>query len=89
MAIPNLFWSYVGSLIQNLTTQKVDYSYTKIAFMSIGLILAVYGLKLIQNRAKEQVQLKIPIMVDESSNSSLNSPLIQHDLSMHPNIESN
>ena len=70
MAVPNLFWSYLGSLIQNLTTQQVDYSYSKIAFMSIGLLLAMYGLKMIQKRAKEQVLLKIPLAVDESSNSS-------------------
>jgi len=79
MAVPNLFWSYLGSLIQNITTQQVDYSYSKIAFMSVGLLLAMYGLKIIQNRAKEQVLLKIPLVVDESSNSSgqLYSPLIQ------------
>ena len=91
MAVPNLFWSYLGSLIQNLTTQQVDYSYSKIAFMSIGLLLAMYGLKMIQKRAKEQVLLKIPLAVDESSNSSgqLYSPLIQLNLSLHANIESN
>jgi uncharacterized membrane protein YdjX (TVP38/TMEM64 family) len=79
MAVPNLFWSYLGSLIQNLTTQQVDYSYSKIAFMSIGLLLAIYGLKIIQKRAKEQVLLKIPLGQDESTNSSgqLYSPLIQ------------
>jgi uncharacterized membrane protein YdjX (TVP38/TMEM64 family) len=48
MSIPNLFWSYVGSLIQNLTQKSdVEYSYSKIAFMSIGLILAIAGLKII------------------------------------------
>ena len=48
MSIPNLFWSYVGSLIQNLTQKSdAEYSYSKIAFMSIGLILAIVGLKII------------------------------------------
>ena len=48
MAIPNMFWSYAGTLIRNITDLKTgtqdENQYENLAFMLSGFNLAFFGL---------------------------------------------
>ncbi|CDW86044.1 UNKNOWN [Stylonychia lemnae] len=63
MSIPNLFWAYVGSIMQNIMEIADDESKSgeieKLIFMSIGFLIAIYGIYKVSQRAKEHVRMQM------------------------------
>ena len=61
MAIPNLFWAYVGSILHSITEWDADGDHRgdieKLIFMSFGFIIALIGIYQVSLRAKEQIKL--------------------------------
>eukprot|EP00347_Sterkiella_histriomuscorum_P006001 403354453 len=66
MLLPNLFWAYVGSLLQNISEitgdsdpENSDSMATKVerfTFMCLGFAIAIYGLYKVSQSAKESVR---------------------------------
>lgn len=61
MALPNLFWVYVGSILHSITDFADEEShkgeFEKLIFMSIGFLIALYGIYKVSQRAKEEIKL--------------------------------
>ncbi len=55
MSIPNLFWSYVGTLMNNLLDYQNTHSYKKLSFMILGFLIALYGLRKLSNKATNYI----------------------------------
>ena len=60
MSLPNIFWAYVGSIMQNILEITDEESkrgeVEKLIFMSIGFFIAIYGIYKVSQRAKEHVR---------------------------------